>query len=268
VTLALTLLPNGLIGLTISAILAATITSVDTQLNYLGSILVRDVYVKVRTTLGVHPPTERHQLHIGRVTAFALGLLAIVTAILVQRAHGVFDFALMYYSWFAPSMLMPVMLGLVYTKTPSWSAIASATAGLVVVWLVNVAFSVAPYQYEWNIFGGVFVSTVVFFLSGLWKEENADRMATLQGFRQDLEHPATDVALHWDPNALQSYKIIGVVTIGIGAVLLALELTPGIGDAAMLNAVAGICTIAFGIAILWYFKRQFARATSAGKGKP
>ncbi|MEK7249113.1 MAG: hypothetical protein AAB209_01690, partial [Bacteroidota bacterium] len=39
VTLALTLLPNGLIGLTISAILAATMTSVDTQLNYLASIL-------------------------------------------------------------------------------------------------------------------------------------------------------------------------------------------------------------------------------------
>lgn len=268
VTLALTLLPNGLIGLTISAILAATMTSVDTQLNYLGSILVRDVYVKVRNAVGVDSPSERHQLLIGRLTAFGLGLLAIVTAIIVQRTHGVFDFALMYYSWFAPSMLTPVMLGLVYTRTPSWSANASATAGLVMVCLVNLVFSVEPYQYEWNIFGGVAVSTVVFFLSARWTEKNSDRRASLQAFSRDLAHPATEVPLHWDPNALQSYKIIGVVTIGIGVALLALDLIPGSGDVAMLNLVTGICTVAFGVAILWYFKRQLDRATAPGKGTP
>ena len=243
-------------------------TSVDTQLNYLGSILVRDVYVKVRSAFGTRPPNERRQLLIGRITAFALGLLAIVTAIIVQRAHGVFDFALMYYSWFAPSMLTPVMLGFLYTKTPSWSANASVTAGLVVVWLVNVVFDVTPYQYEWNIFGGVLVSTAVFFLAGLWKEKDIDATASIQSFSRDMADPATDVPLHWDPNALQSYKIIGVLTIGIGVALLFLQLIPAPGDVAMLNFLTGICTVTFGIVILWYFKKQFKRATALEKGKP
>jgi Na+/proline symporter len=164
VTLALTLLPNGLIGLTISAILAATMTSIDTQLNYLASILVRDVYVKIRGAITGSAPGEKEQLTTSRITAFSLGILAIITAILVQRAKGVFDFALMYYSWFGPSMLTPVMLGLVYKKTPSWSAIAAATTGLVVIFIVNVLVDVSPYQYEVNIFGGVGASALVFFL--------------------------------------------------------------------------------------------------------
>ena len=256
VTLALTLLPNGLIGLTICAIVAATMNSVDTQLNYLASILVRDVYVKIRKALDGREPGENRQLRMSRVAAFVLGFLAIVTAILVQKTKGVFDFALMYYSWFAPSMFTPVMLGLLYTKTPSWSAAASATAGLIVVWFGNVVFDVTPYQYEFNILGGIGVSTLVFFSSSFFKEKNVSTLETMKDFKKDLATPATNEPLRWDPNALQSYKIIGVITIGIGAVLLLLSAVPGKIDARILNSVAGLCTILLGVAIFWYFKKQ------------
>lgn len=260
VTLALTLLPNGLIGLTISAILAATMTSVDTQLNYLASILVRDVYVKIRKTKAGDGLSEQRQLRIGRITAFALGLLAIVTAIIVQRTKGVFDFALMYYSWFAPAMFMPIMLGFLYTKTPSWSANASATAGLIVVWLGNVVFDVTPYQYEFNIFGGVLVSTFVFFGSAFFKEKRIPTLSRIAAFKKDLADPATKESLRWDPNALQSYKIVGVLTIGIGVVLLLLNLVPTTPDVVLLNSVTGFCTIALGLLILWYFRTQLKKS--------
>ncbi len=256
VTLALTLLPNGLIGLTICAIVAATMNSVDTQLNYLASIIVRDIYVKIRKTLDGQEPAEHRQLRMSRVAAFVLGLLAIVTAILVQRTKGVFDFALMYYSWFAPSMFTPIMLGLIYTKTPSWSAAASVTAGLIVVWFGNVVFDVTPYQYEFNIFGGIGVSTIVFFLSKFLKERNVSADERIKAFEKDLATPATSEPLRWDPNALQSYKIIGVVTVGIGVVLLILSAVPATLDATILNSVAGLCTILLGASIFWYFKNQ------------
>ncbi len=256
VTLALTLLPNGLIGITISAIIAATLTSVDTQLNYLASILVRDVYAKIRKGIFGRDASEKHQLFISRLSAFGLGMLAIITAILVQRTKGVFDFALMYYSWFAPSMFTPIMLGFLYTKTPSWSASASATAGLVVVWFGNVVFDVTPYQYEFNIFGGVLISTIVFFGSALYKEKNSSVLASIRSFEKDIAAPATTESLHWDPNALQSYKIVGVVTIGIGVVLMLLSAVPATRDATLLNLITGLCTIGLGILILWYFKKQ------------
>ncbi len=256
VTLALTLLPNGLIGLTLSAILAATMTSIDTQLNYLASILVRDVYVKIREDFMGVIAGQKEQLTAGRLTAFTLGILAIITAIIVQRTKGVFDFALMYYSWFAPSMLTPVMLGFVYKKTPSWSAIAAATAGLVLVFVVNVLVDVAPYQYEVNIFGGVGVTTLVFFLSGLWKERNPSILKSQGAFSVDMQTPAVDDHLRWSGNALSSYRIVGFLTATIGVVVIALGFVPTTMFVHVITLVLGAGTASLGWLMVWYFRRQ------------
>jgi solute:Na+ symporter, SSS family len=256
VTLALTLLPNGLIGLTISAILAATMTSIDTQLNYLASILVRDVYVRLKTE-GFHKaPGEREQLLTGRITAFSLGILAIITAIIVQRSKGVFDFALMYYSWFAPSMLMPVMLGFLIKKTPSWSAIASATAGLVVVLITNVFIDVRPYQYEVNIFGGVGVASLVFFLSMLFRETDAKAPERQEKFADDLSRPANAEDVGWAANALTSYRIVGLLTAAIGITVIGLALVPTTPQVRYLSVALGLGTAGLGGLMVWFFHRE------------
>jgi SSS family solute:Na+ symporter len=256
VTLALTLLPNGLIGLTISAILAATMTSIDTQLNYLASILVRDVYAKLRATFSGSEPGGKEQLTAGRITAFSLGILAIITAILVQRTKGVFDFALMYYSWFGPAMFTPVMLGLVYKNTPSWSAAASATAGLVVIFITNVLIDVTPYQYEVNIFGGVGVASLVFFLSALWKKKDTVNLEGQKALAVDLATPAVDEHLRWSGNALASYRIVGLLTIGIGVVVFALGFVPASLAVHAITLICGIGTASLGWLMMWYFRRQ------------
>lgn len=256
VTLALTLLPNGLIGLTLSAILAATMTSIDTQLNYLASILVRDVYVRLRSSITHAEAGEKEQLTAGRITAFTLGILAIITAVIVQRSKGVFDFALMYYSWFAPSMLTPVMLGFLYRRTPSWSATASATAGLVVVFITNVLVDVTPYQYEVNIFGGVGVASLVFFLSGFFPERSQAVLDRMKAFFVDQDTPAEDEALRWSGNALASYRIVGFLVIAIGVGVVLLGLVPSSMAVHGITLMLGIGTAVMGWLMMWYFRRQ------------
>jgi Na+/proline symporter len=264
VTLALSLLPNGLIGLTISAILAATMTHTDTALNYLASILVRDVYMKLRKTFSHSVPGERRQLFVARVTTFTLGFLAIATAIIVQRTKGVFDFALLYYSWFGPSMMTPVMLGFLYTKTPSWSASAAATVSLAVVLACNTVIDVRPYQYEVNIFGGILVSAAVFFLSAFWPEKNPASRARIEAFAADLRTPVTGTSSVWDRNALHSYLVVGVLTVIIGCALLALTIVPAGIEVRTLTLVMGIATMALGGGMLLYFRSQLAKGTENG----
>jgi solute:Na+ symporter, SSS family len=259
VTLALALLPNGLIGLTISAILAATMTHTDTALNYLASILVRDVYMKLRKTFFGDVPTERRQLLVARITTFALGFLAIATAIIVQRTKGVFDFALLYYSWFGPSMLTPVMLGFLYKNTPSWSASASATASLAVVLACNTIVDVRPYQYEVNIFGGILVSAAVFFLSALRPERDQAARERIGAFAADLATPATGTSSAWDRNALQSYLVVGVLTIIIGGALLLLLAVPAGIEVRTLTLIMGLATMSLGGGMLLYFRKQIER---------
>jgi solute:Na+ symporter, SSS family len=256
VTLALSLLPNGLIGLTISAILAATMTHTDTALNYLASILVRDVYMKIKKALARPVPTEKRQLFWARVTTFTLGFLAIATAIIVQRTKGVFDFALMYYSWFSPSMMTPVMLGFLYTKTPSWSAIVSATVSLIVVLACNTVIDVRPYQYEVNIFGGMLVAAGVFFLTAFWPEKDPAAKERIEAFATDLKTPAVERSAIWDKNALQSYLVVGVLTIIIGGALLLLMIVPAGIEVRTLTLIMGLSTMALGGGMLLYFKRQ------------
>jgi solute:Na+ symporter, SSS family len=255
VTLALALLPNGLIGISISAILAATMSSVDTQINYVASILVKDVYIKARKAVTGSIPSERRQLRMGRITAFALGVSAIGTALIVQRTHGVFEFALMYYSWFAPSLLTPVMLGFVYTKTPSWSGIASVTAGLIVVLFANVVLDVAAIQYQVNVFGGVLASGGVFWLSALWRDRKAENIERIEAFKRDLSTPVVETTRQLDRNALNSYKIVGWLTAVIGVVLMILYLFPASIEVHRLNFVIGTGTMLIGVWMLLYFRR-------------
>ncbi|MBC6949758.1 hypothetical protein DWB58_17670, partial [candidate division KSB1 bacterium] len=190
VTLSLMLLPNGMIGVTMSALLAATTSAVDTGLNYLASILVRDVYLRLKKNFSRPEPSQNQQLRMGRVIVLVLGAMAIASALIVQRAKGVFEFALMYYSWFTPSMLTPVMLGFIYTKTPSWSAIVSALTGLLLVLACNVVFDFSTHQYEANIFVGVFASALIFFLSSFWRERDPQAVTRIKDFAQQLQTPA------------------------------------------------------------------------------
>ncbi len=265
VSLALTLLPNGLIGLTLSAILAATMTTNDTSLNYLASILVRDVYMRAKRALGHPAPDSGRQLRIARITTFTLGFLAIATALILQRGKGVFDFALLYYSWFGPSMMTPVMLGLVYTRTPSWSCIAASTVSLIGVLLCNTVIDVNPYQYEVNIFGGILLAALVFFLSALWHDREPAVLERIRAFATDLKTPAVEHSLVWDRNALYSYQVVGVLTAGIGGVLLLLLLVPAGFEVRLLTCLTGLAHVAMGGGMLWYFRRQLAISRSGAR---
>jgi Na+/proline symporter len=256
VTLALTLLPNGLIGLTLSAILAAAMTSIDTQLNFLASILIRDVYVRLRTGSAGKPPSQKEQLTASRLTAIVLGILATITAIFFQRWKSVFEVALNYYSWFGPSMLTPVMLGFLFRRTPSWSAMASATSGLIVVFVLNVFTSFGDIQYEVNILAGVGTSTLVFFLSAFWPERLPAAVERIRLFFVDQDTPAEVEGLRWSGNALASYQIVGVLTMGIGGVVVFLGLVPASMPVHLITVVLGAGTVFLGWLMIWYFRRQ------------
>jgi hypothetical protein len=158
-----------------------------------------------------------------------------------------------------PSMLMPVMLGFLVKKTPSWSAIASATAGLVVVLITNVFIDVTPYQYEVNIFGGVGVASLVFFLSMLFKETDAQAPGRQDRFAEDLSRPANAEGIGWGTNALSSYRIVGLLTAAIGITVIGLALVPTTSQVRFLTLALGLGTAGLGGLMVWFFHRETAK---------
>ncbi|MDX1548909.1 MAG: hypothetical protein R3247_18055, partial [Rhodothermales bacterium] len=242
VTLALATLPHGLLGVMTAALFAATMSSVDTTLNWLAAVLTKDVAVPVGRRLRGRAPSERAQLLTGRLCVAALGAVALAVALSMERYGGAFDVYLRVNSLYSAPMFIPVLLGLVYTRTPWWSGMASFGAGVVAVVAASLAanaaqglpvaaldavflpvevevLGVAMGRYELNTFAGVLASGLCFFGSALANRRGgafAERIAALE---RDLRTPAYATAAARDVRGARAYRIAGALALGLAALL-------------------------------------------------
>jgi SSS family solute:Na+ symporter len=79
----ITQLPVGVVGLIISALIAAAFSSLDSDLNCLSAILTEDYYIRWKPK-----STEKQRMFISRLTIFIAGMGAIAVALLYVRAGG------------------------------------------------------------------------------------------------------------------------------------------------------------------------------------
>ena len=83
-------------------------------------------------------------------------------------------------------------------------------------------------------------------------------MERIGAFAGDLGTPATGKSPVWDKNALQSYLVVGVLTVVIGGALLLLMLVPAGIEVRTLTLIMGLATMALGAGMLLYFRKQLA----------
>ncbi|RMD94706.1 MAG: hypothetical protein D6814_14205, partial [Calditrichaeota bacterium] len=110
-SLCLLMLPHGLLGVVVSAILAASMSSADSTFNWLAAVITKDVFVPIsrRVNQG-REPSDRLQLVIGKLTVMAVGILAILASLSMQKFGGSFDIYLKIYSITVPAMFVPVFI--------------------------------------------------------------------------------------------------------------------------------------------------------------
>ena len=98
---------------------------------------------------------------------FVVGVLGILVALLIPKAGGAFAFALEYYSLTA-AFSMPVALGMIYTRTPWWSGIASCSAAIAVALALMFAGVWNEHAFARNMISESVVAGVVFFGSAFF----------------------------------------------------------------------------------------------------
>lgn len=132
---ALKVLPQGMLGLLICSIFAASLTDLSGNLNLGSGIFVRNFYLAV-----LRPSSpDRALLIISRVTAAILGVLVTVIAIAISqfRSAGLFDLI----NQFAISLILPLsvplFLGLFFKHTPPWSTWSTVLLGLGVSFFIK-----------------------------------------------------------------------------------------------------------------------------------
>ena len=127
-------LPVGLIGLIVVAILTATMSSVDTGLNNNVAILIKDIYPKLGARFNWAPKSEAQLLRYGRLYTWAMGILIIFLALYIagQKGKGIFEIMLDIGALLLVPIQIPLMWGLFIRRTPPWAALFSIGCAFIV----------------------------------------------------------------------------------------------------------------------------------------
>lgn len=273
VTLALAILPHGMLGLLTAAIFAATMSSTDTLFNWLGAVLTKDVYAPIHESIMGRKPSERRQLWVGKLSVALLGVFSIWVALNVKRFGGAFDVYMKAESLYKITLFIPVFIGLLYTKTPWWSAIASVAAGVLGVLAVGVAASLRSEpavtamtilfadievnwlgfdltRYELNALVGLLAGGSVFLATALFNKRAGKFKERIESLETDLKTPAfASQGQRIRPEGLQAYRLMGWLAMLIGLALCGLTAFT-LERAGWLNLVAGLLSLISGYAII------------------
>ena len=179
VGLVMKLLPHGLIGVFIAAMLAATMTTLSTVYNMVSSIVSHDIYK------GVFRPnlTDKQLLKAGRITAMTIGIIVMTLAIFFVRSKfGIFNLMQAFFTLFNIPVIVPLAFGLIFRRVPKWSAVGAITWGLIVG-------ATARYVLGWDIGTQVYLAFAMTFgifstshLTGRLYRENKVVLASISAF--------------------------------------------------------------------------------------
>jgi len=127
IAIAQAVLPVGMMGLIVSGIFAATMSSMDAGLNKSAGVFIKNFY---QPFVRPHAP-DTHLLRAGKLTTVVLGLIVICVAIKFSELRDMNLFKLTQRTsiLIAVPIVVPLMLGLVIRRTPPWSAWSTVLVG-------------------------------------------------------------------------------------------------------------------------------------------
>ncbi|MBS0632291.1 MAG: hypothetical protein JSS11_10280 [Verrucomicrobia bacterium] len=252
VSLAMLLLPHGMIGFVVAAILSATLGQANDAFNWLSAAITKDVYVPVRKKMGFTPPSDKHQMRTAQFVMLAVGVSGVALAFYISELGGAFDFALQYYSLTGPGFMMPVALGLIYRKTPWWSGMASCIGAFAVVIPLLCIHAFPDHIYERNILGAIAGSTIVFVISAFFWDPKAASSAPAIALDRDLRTPVPEEKGPEGHGAMAVYGVIGNLSAILGVVLLFCGFVPATAIApAYINVIGGLLLLGIGLGLRW-----------------
>lgn len=162
-----TMIPAGLVGLIISAILSAGMSTISSGMNASATVFAEDIYKRyIKPT--ENQKQELRLLHIGTVV---FGLLGMIAGVLMIGVKSVLDIWWQLSGIFAGGMLGLFLLGIISKRTGNSAALAATIAGLLVIlWMTLSHLIPAEYSYLRNPLNAnmiIVVGTLVIFITGV-----------------------------------------------------------------------------------------------------
>ena len=153
--------PAGVVGLLVAALMAATMSSVDSGIHSITTALIVDF--RDRLVPAWRPKTEAGEMLVARVMVVVIGAIAIVLACFVGQLGDVFAVAKKTVGAFAAPLLAVFVLGLFVRRATAAGGLLGTFAGAVVTLWFTFAETFSDWFSMWVFVVG-FVSSVVFSL--------------------------------------------------------------------------------------------------------
>jgi Na+/proline symporter len=131
-------LPAGMIGLFIAAMVAASMSALDSVWNTVSSIVSIDLYKgHIRPNA-----SEKELLKVGRITVAILAISAVSMALLIVHSSlGIFTISNIVLGLVGIPVTIPLLVGLIARTPVSWSAIPAILSGIIITCLVRFGFN-------------------------------------------------------------------------------------------------------------------------------
>lgn len=237
-------LPVGMVGLMMSAMFAATMSSMDSALNRNAGIFIKNVYEPYMAK----DKSDKSILFASKVSTVVFGLLIIVCGLFMSKLKdfGLFDALMMVSTLVAFPVLIPSLLCFFIKKTPDWScwatiavgacvsAVIAATNAPMIESLFNLSEPLSSREFAemksitMGVTGHIIITGGFFLLTQLfYKEPTGKRAEEIAEFFSNAETP---VIVEDSPQSFeadrQQYILLGRVLLATSAALLLLTLIP------------------------------------------
>src|SRR5919199_1514390 len=246
IAMGLRVLPPGLVGVLLAAMLASSMASLSAANHVVTGIFAKDLYQ------GYMKPeaSDRHMLFASRITSLLVGLCMIgVALVFAQGASGIFTLLFILESIFQIPLGLPLLYGFLVRRGPWWSALFAYVVGAATSLFVNVYLnSYLGWGLNETYLIGIpaITTTAAFFTPVLLYEPKGEFAARVAGFFKKL-HTPIDPAKELSGQGVSGrgqLAIVGRVTTGIGLACFLMLLASATGrDRTIIAIYAAVTTI-------------------------
>lgn len=249
VSVCLKLLPEGIMGLMVAAMFAATMSVLSGEYNVTAGVLTRDIYERLFNARA----SGRQLLWVGRLMTLALGGIVTVGALFVGGFGGAFEANKLFTGLFAIPMTLPLILGVVLPRPRPWGALATVVIGMALGLVLNAMPTVS---WELATLIEILACVAVFLVSGLVPSPDAAYRARVAQFFRRLATPLTEAEKPVeDPVFMRSMNRLYAVALAVTGGLFMLMSGPSLDQTSGRFAFgAGVVCLLFA-GLIWYWTR-------------